>query len=104
MGLIEYVPKVILCHHNEFNKFWPCCTSANTIQNGCRSIRFSYSSSQSHICDTIKGNESHVGNFQFWFSNINYLLIKHATFWSKYHLNQTSGSRDMNNSLTSKTM
>ena len=34
----------------------------------------------SHICDTIKANESHVGNFQFWFFNINYLSIKHATF------------------------
>ena len=27
------------------------------------------------ICDTIKGSESHVGNFQFWFFNMNYLSI-----------------------------
>ena len=26
-------------------------------------------------CDTIKGNESHVGNIQFWFLNINLLSI-----------------------------
>ena len=56
------------------------------------------------ICDTIKGNESHVGNIQFWFFNINHLSILNATFWSKPHLNQTSGCRDMNNSLNSKTM
>ena len=28
-----------------------------------------------HICDTIKGNESHVGNVQFWVFNIIYLSI-----------------------------
>ena len=27
------------------------------------------------ICDTIKGNESHVGNIQFWVFNINHLSI-----------------------------
>ena len=52
-----------------------------------------------HICDTINGNESHVGNFQVWFFNINYLSISNATFRSKPHLNWTSGCRDMNNSL-----
>ena len=26
------------------------------------------------ICDTIKRNESHVGNIQFWFFNINHLV------------------------------
>ena len=31
-------------------------------------------------CNTIKGNESHVGNIQFWFFNINHLSIKNATF------------------------
>ena len=25
-------------------------------------------------CDTIKGNESHVGNIQFWFFNIDHLI------------------------------
>ena len=28
-----------------------------------------------NICDTIKGNESHVGNVQFWVFNIIYLSI-----------------------------
>ena len=28
-----------------------------------------------HICDTINGNKSHVGNFQFWFFNIKYVFI-----------------------------
>ena len=33
-----------------------------------------------YIGDTInKGNESHVGNIQFWFLNINPLSIKNAT-------------------------
>ena len=27
------------------------------------------------ICDTIEGKESHVGNIQFWFLNINHLSI-----------------------------
>ena len=48
------------------------------------------------ICDTIKGNESHVGNIQFWAFNINHLSIKNATFWSKPHLYWASGCRDMN--------
>ena len=54
------------------------------------------------ICDTIKGNVSHVGNIQFWFFSINYLSIKNATFWCKPHLNQTSGFGDMNNCLKFK--
>ena len=54
------------------------------------------------ICDTVKGNESHVGNIQFWFFNINLLSIKNATFWSKPHLNQTYGCTDMNNSVKFK--
>ena len=48
------------------------------------------------ICDMIKGNESHVGNIQFWFFSINHLYIKNATFWSKPHLNRTSGCGDTN--------
>ena len=47
------------------------------------------------ICDTIKGNESHVGNIQFWFFNVNHLCIQNATFWSKPSLNRTSGYWDM---------
>ena len=54
------------------------------------------------ICDTIKGNESHVGNIQFWFFNINHLPIYNATFWSKPHLNWTPGCRDIDNSLKFK--
>ena len=50
----------------------------------------------------IKGNESHVGNIQFWFFNNNHLPIKNATFWSKPHLNRTSGCRDMDNSVKFK--
>ena len=49
-----------------------------------------------YICDTIKGNDSHVGNIQFWFFIINHLSILNATFWSKPHLNRTFGCRDMN--------
>ena len=30
--------------------------------------------------DMIKGNESHVGNTQFYFSNLNHLSILNATF------------------------
>ena len=55
-----------------------------------------------YICDTIKGNESHIGNIQFWFFKINHLSIKSATFWSKPHLNRTYGCRDMNNSVKFK--
>ena len=56
------------------------------------------------LCDKIKGNESHVGNIQFWFLNINHLPIQNATFGFKPHLNRrpTSGYRDMNNSLKFK--
>ena len=52
-----------------------------------------------HICDTIKGNESHVGNVQFWVFNIIYLPISNPTLWSKPHYNPKSGSRDMSKSL-----
>ena len=38
---------------------------------------------ESHICDTIKGNESYVGSIQIWFFNINHFPISNATFWSK---------------------
>ena len=38
---------------------------------------------RSYIYDTIMDNESHVGNIQFWFFNMNYLRTKYATFWSK---------------------
>ena len=35
--LEEHVPKVIWSHYQEFDKFWPCCTSVHLIQNGfCR--------------------------------------------------------------------
>ena len=57
-----------------------------------------------HICDTIKGNESHVSNIQFWVFNINHLSIENATFWSKPHLNRTSGCGDMNILWNLKTM
>ena len=36
------------------------------------------------ICDMIKGNESLVGNIQFWVFNIIYLHISSPTFWSIY--------------------
>ena len=42
-------------------------------------------------CDTIKGNESHIGSTQFWFFSIDNLSISNASFWSKPHLNWTSG-------------
>ena len=42
-----------------------------------------------YICDTIKENESHVGNMEFWLFNINHVFIKNATFWFKPHFNQT---------------
>ena len=40
-------------------------------------VLFNYlpSSMVSLFCDTIKGNESHVGNFHFWFYNMNHLSI-----------------------------
>ena len=47
------------------------------------------------ICDTIKGNESHVTNFQFQFFSISYLSILNASFWSKPHLSRTSGCREI---------
>ena len=51
------------------------------------------------ICDMIKGNESHVGNVQFWVFNTIYLSILNPTFWSKPHYNPKSCSRDMSKSL-----
>ena len=60
----------------------------------CKSFPFA-----SHICDMIKGNESLVGNIQFWDFNIIYLHISNPTFWSIPHYNPTSGSRDMSHSL-----
>ena len=37
MDLEEYVPKAIWGHYQEFDKFWPCCTSVNLTKNGfCR--------------------------------------------------------------------
>ena len=49
--------------------------------------------------DTIKGNESHVGNFKFLSFYINCLSIQNDTFWFKSHLNWTFGCRDMDNLL-----
>ena len=57
-----------------------------------------------HKCYAIKGNESHVGNIQFWFFNITNLSTLNATFWSKSHLNRTSGCRDTNILWSLKTM
>ena len=34
MDLEENVSKVIWVHYQEFDQFWPCCTSVNLIQNG----------------------------------------------------------------------
>ena len=55
-------------------------------------------------CDTIKENESLVYNILFGVFNINHLSISNATFLSKPHVNRTSGYRDTNNSLNSKTL
>ena len=52
-----------------------------------------------HICDMIKGNESHVGNIQFWLFTLSHLSIFTATFWFKPYLNWTSGSIDVANSF-----
>ena len=64
----------------EFDKFWPCCTSVNLIHNGfCQHpphlLMFShiypydplphFFKASDYICDMIKGNESDVGNIDF---------------------------------------
>ena len=56
------------------------------------------------ICDTIKGNESHVGNIQFWVFNTDRLSILNATIWSKPDLNRASGCGEMNILWSLKTM
>ena len=55
------------------------------------------------ILDTIKGNDSHVSNIQFWFFNLIHLFVLNASFESKPHLNWTSGCRDRTNFLKFKT-
>ena len=50
-------------------------------------------------CDTVKGDEWHISNFQFWFFNINYTCPFKCYILIQTHLNRTSDFRDMNNSL-----
>ena len=44
-------------------------------------------------CDTIKGNESHVGHFQFSFITVILLCVSNATFWTKPRHFWLPGSR-----------
>ena len=51
--------------------------------------------------DTIKQNESPVGEIQIWFYDIIYLFFKKLHFDPNPHVNQTLNCWDMANSLIS---
>ena len=57
-----------------------------------------------HICDTIKGNESHVEHCQFWDFHTTVWQLKNATYWCQPHYNWKSGYRVMINLSTLKTI
>ena len=44
-----------------------------------------------HICDMIKGNESHVEDFQFWVFDTIIWQLQNATFWCQSHKNWIFG-------------